>query len=438
MNIIDLPYGFEPRDYQLDMMKAIFVECKKHIIFILHRRAGKTINALNIMTALAHREVGLYFHTFPEQRQARKIIWDGFDSTGRKYLDYIPKELIKRINNQEMLIEFKNGSIFQLAGTDRYDSLVGSNPKWIIYDEYSLQNPMARVMLRPVLSENDGGEIFVYTPRGRNHGYKLYESNKNNPDWYAVKLGADRTRKLDGSLVMPKEKIDELRNEGLPEEIIQQEYFCSFDVEMPGSVFGSWIGHAESEKRIREIKIEKDLPVFTWWDIGWNDDTVIVFMQPFGGELRFIHCYNNRKQDIPHYAEYLREFARKHQIKYKYHFPPHDINVHEWGSGRTRFHIAHDNGIQFQPPVKRLDHTDGREALRSVLKICHFDAIGCETLINALRDYHYDYDSKNALYKKQPVHDWSSHFADAMMYFAVTWNTMFRSSGQQNSYVYSY
>jgi len=438
MNIIELPHGFSPREYQRVVYEKILVEGVRHSIIIWHRRAGKTISLLNLITALAHKRVGLHLYTFPQLRQGKKVVWNGADYNGRRYLDYIPKELVKRKDNSEMLLEFKNGSILQLVGTDRYDSIMGTNPVSIIYDEYSLQNPQARTYLRPILSENDGVEIFCYTPRGKNHGYHIYNSNKNNPEWFVTKAGANETKRADGKPVFDAEEIQRMRNEGMPEEVIQQEFYCSFDVEMPGSVFGSWINKAEKDKRVRKIPIEKSLPVFTWWDIGWNDDTVIVFMQPFGGELRFVHCYNNRKQDIPHYANYIKDFEEEHGVKCKYHFPPHDINVHEWGSGRTRFHIAHDNGIYFQPPVKKMDHTDGREALRSVLVRCHFDAERCEMLLNALRDYHYDYDDKKGLYKDRPIHDWSSHFADTMMYFAITWQQYFEKESAHKNHTYRY
>jgi len=424
---VDLPYGFSSRPYQKEVQKAIFVDGKKHIIQVMHRRSGKTINNLNICCGLVYQRVGLHLYTFPKHKQARKVIWNGFDNEGRKYLDYFPSELIKRVDNQEMYIEFKNGSIFQLCGTDNYDALVGTNPVSITYDEYPLQNPMARLYLRPIMSQNEGIEIFCYTPRGRNHGYKLYQANKNNPDWYCTCMGIDKTVKDDGSPVIPYSEVEILRAEGMPEELIQQEYYCSFDVEMPGSVFGSWINAAQDSGRIRDIPIDKNVPVFTWWDIGYNDETVIVFMQPSGGELRFIDCYHNRTQGLPHYCEYIKQFAQKNQIQYKHHFPPHDIEVHDFGNGLKRIQIAASHGVQFEMPSPKIVGPEGRESLRALLPRCHFDKTRCETLIDALRDYRHDFDSKNNAFKSKPIHDWTSHFADAMQYFALTWQQHFAS-----------
>jgi hypothetical protein len=427
---IILPHGFETRHYQRDLNKAIFIDKIKHIIQVLHRRGGKTLNMMNVWPGLVHQRVGLYLHTFPELKQARRVIWNGFDSQGKKYLDYIPTNLIKRVDNQDMLIEFRNGSILQMAGTDRYDSLVGSNPVGIVYDEYALQNPLARNLLRPILAENNGIEIFVYTPRGKNHGYKLYIDNKNNPEWYTSLLTIDDTKKKDGSPVISVEMIDELREEGYPEELIQQEFYCSFEAGSPGSFYIDYINSLEKRNRIIDFDIEPSLPVFTFWDLGYTDDMGIIFMQPHGGDLRLINYYHNNNEALKFYWDYLQEFAKEHSIHYDRHFAPHDINVKELGTGKSRYERALELGLKFQI-VPRVGLADGIDEVRTILPRCYLHKTNCEHLINSLRDYHRRYDDKNGVFLKEPVHDWSSHGADTMRYMAVGWKDMYGSANQR-------
>jgi hypothetical protein len=142
--------------------------------------------------------VGTYWHLFPYQTQARKAIWNGIDSKGRKILDQVfPHEIRKRTSSQEMLIELVNGSTWQLAGSDNYDSLVGSNPVGVVFSEWSLCD-----------AENDGWASFIYTPRGKNHGWSLYNMARKNKDWYCENLTVNETRREDGLPVISNDIIE--------------------------------------------------------------------------------------------------------------------------------------------------------------------------------------------------------------------------------------
>ncbi|MHA1396013.1 MAG: hypothetical protein ACTSRZ_21120, partial [Promethearchaeota archaeon] len=167
------------------------------------------------------------YYFFPTFAQGKKVIWKNITSEGRRYLSYFPEKLIKNKNDTEMRIELLNGSIFQVIGTDDFDSIRGTNPIGCIFSEYAKQNPEAwTTIIEPILLENGGWAKFLYTPYGKNHGYKLYQMAKNNPNWFTMLLTVNDTRKDDGSYVIPPEEIEELRKQGISEEIIQQEYYC--------------------------------------------------------------------------------------------------------------------------------------------------------------------------------------------------------------------
>jgi hypothetical protein len=191
---------------------------------VWHRRAGKDSAALNLTAREMFKRVGTYWHLFPEQAQARKAVWNGIDRDGRRIIDqFLPPAVRERSNGQEMLVEAKNGSIWQMAGSDNYDSLVGSNPIGVVFSEWSLADPAAWDYIRPILAENDGWALFIYTPRGRNHGYATYQMALSNEDWYCERLTVDDTG------MVSEAQIQAERDAGMSGAKVNQEFYCSFE-----------------------------------------------------------------------------------------------------------------------------------------------------------------------------------------------------------------
>jgi hypothetical protein len=313
-----------------------------------------------------------------------------------------------------MFIETINGSIFQIIGTDNIDSVVGTNPVGCVFSEYSLQDPRAWDYTRPILAENGGFAIFNYTPRGKNHGFYLLQYAKNDPKWFTNVLTVDDTKAI------PQEVLDQERKEILAKDgndaLFMQEYYCSFDVPIQGSYYGTQLMQAEQEKRITTIPIDSAIPVHTFWDLGVGDSTAIWFMQHVRNEMRFIDYYETNGEGLQHYIKVLQD---KGYI-YGDHYAPHDIEVRELGTGKSRKETAQSLGINFRvAPNLPLD--DGISAVRSILSQCWFDEIRCEKGLSTLRSYHKEFDDKNETYKDRPTHDWSSHGADAFRYFAVSY-----------------
>lgn len=227
MRTIQVPHKFKPRKYQLNLIKAMEAGAKRAVI-IWHRRSGKEKTCLNIMVTKMLERVGTYYYFFPEFSQGRKIIWDGIDKDGFRFIDHIPKELIVSKNDHEMKIKLSNGSMFQIIGTDNIDSIVGSNPIGCVFSEYAIQRPKAWEFIRPILAENGGWAIFDYTPRGMNHGWKLYQQAKTS-DWFNEVLTVDQT-----NAISPEALREEYTQ--MPEDLFEQEYYCKF-VEGAGQFF---------------------------------------------------------------------------------------------------------------------------------------------------------------------------------------------------------
>ncbi len=133
-----LPNNWTPKPHQLGLLRYLEGGGKRAVA-VWHRRAGKDTTVLNWTAIAAMQRVGTYWHMLPTLRQARLVVWDGINGDGQKILDQVwPEELRSKIRNDEMKIELANGSVWQLVGSDNYDSLVGSNPVGVVFSELSL------------------------------------------------------------------------------------------------------------------------------------------------------------------------------------------------------------------------------------------------------------------------------------------------------------
>jgi len=408
MTAISIPVDWSPRFYQFPLWNYLEGGGKRAVA-VWHRRAGKDATALNWTVTSAFQRPGLYWHLLPTYNQGRKIVWDGRTKEGRPFLSAWPKDAVRAINNTEMKLELENDSIWQVVGTDNVDRLVGANPVGCVFSEYSLQDPRAWDYIRPILAENGGWALFIYTPRGRNHGHTLLEVAKSNPKWYHQVLSVDDTGILDPAA------IQEERDAGMPEEMIQQEYFCSFDAALVGSYYGQEMDLAFKDGRITDVPYDPRLEVHTAWDLGMSDSTAIVFYQESGTEIRIIDYYEASGEGLPHYIRILKEKG----YDYGSHFGPHDIQVRDFSTGKSRLETAAIMGIKFKVAPK-LGLLDGIDAVRIALRRMVFDKTKCARLIEAMRQYKKSWNDKMRCYSSHPDHDWTSHPADGMRTLVTT------------------
>lgn len=412
MTQITLPHRWKPRAYQQPLWNALEAGATR-VAAVWHRRAGKDAVGLNWCATQAFQHPGLYWHVLPTYKQGRKIVWEGKTRDGRDFLSAFPKELVTRVRDDEMTLWLEGGSMFQVVGGEDVDRLVGANPRGVVMSEYSLHNPGVWDYLRPILAENGGWAIFLYTPRGRNHGYQLYTQALENQIekggvWWAQVLTVDDTNAI------PTTAIEDDRRSGMPEELIQQEYYCSFNASLVGAYWGEQMNHVDREKRITVVPYCAEYPVLTGWDLGIGDSTVIWFAQQVGLEVRVIDHYESSGKGIEHYINLLREKP----YSYGDHLVPHDAAARNLGSGKTIVEVARSMGIQLRV-VPRLGLEDGIQAVRTLIPRCVFDATKCERGIEALRSYRKEYDTERQTYRDRPRHDWSSHHADAFRTLAV-------------------
>lgn len=369
---------------------------------------------------------GTYFYVFPTFSSGRRILWDAIDITGHRILNYyIPEELVESRNEQQMRIKLKNGSQIQIIGSDNFDNtLVGTNCVGMIFSEYALQDPRAWSYSIPILKASNGWALFISTPRGKNHLWELYNVALHSPEWFCELLSVEDTGHIDLSEI--EKEIEEGQ---ISRDLALQEFWCSFTLGVEGSYYAKAIDDLRLRNQIAQVPWEPYFPVHTAWDLGYNDPTCIIFFQVIGQVIRIVDYYENNKKGLDHYAKIVLEKP----YTYGKHIAPFDIAVHDLSTGISRWKTMHDLGVSFirysekQPGIE-----DGIEAVRRNLPKMWFDERNCVSLIKALENYRQEFDVKRKVYKGQPLHDWSSHAADAMRYLCVSLSKITNKSSPED------
>lgn len=354
----------------------------------------------------------------PEYEQARKAIWTAVNPhTGIRRIDEaFPHEIRENTNDQSMFIRFKNGSTWQVVGSDNYNSLVGAPPAGLVVSEWSLADPTAWAYLSPILAENGGWALFLYTSRGKNHGYSLWKSAAARPDWHVERQSVlDTGVFTSAALADAKSDLVAIYGDEDGEALFEQEYFCSFEAAVVGSYYGRLLARLERDNRITSVPYDPNLPVFTGWDLGIDDATAIWFAQIAGREIRIIDYMEVRGRAL---VEIAKDVKSKPYV-YQDHYLPHDVDTRELTSARTRKQTLEELGLRPIRAGSRLPVQDGINAVRNMLPRCVFDEKRCEVGLNALRAYCVEYDNKNKTPRKTPLHNWASHPADAFRELAV-------------------
>lgn len=429
---VSLPHNWRPREYQQEYLSHMFAggqfPTRKRAQLVWHRRAGKDSTVINSLAVAAHIRTGTYWHMLPTLNQGRKVVWNGVDKDGRRIIKQaFPEGLIESINENDMLIRFKNGSFYQVVGSDNYDSLVGTNPLGVAFSEWSIADPTAWNFVRPILKENGGFATFIYTPRGKNHAHEMWEMAKRNKRWFTSHKTVRDTFRDDGTPVISEQDVDDEREEGVLEEIIQQEYYCSFAGVNVGSIYGRHLQkYAETNQFDFEERMGQhwnpDLLVFTAWDIGRNDATAVWFYQIVGTDVLIIDYVEGRGMDA---EEWLEKLGREFPYPLATPALPHDAKAKTFSAKYTPEEIFIQNKLR-PYIVKNTTRAQGINAVRALIKNIYFNTgvKGVRDGLQRLENYQYEYDEKLKIFSNEPLHDHNSHGSDAMRMLALSVEVM--------------
>jgi len=365
--------------------------------------------------------VGTYWHLLPTLNQGRKVVWNGVDGNGRRMIyQGFPRELIGSVNESDMLLKLQNNSVYQVVGSDNYDALVGTNPLGVVFSEWALADPSAWNFIRPILAENGGFAMFITTPRGKNHAYTMYKMAETSPDWFTSLKTVRDTFREDGTHIISPEIIEAERREGVPDEVIEQEYYCSWEGINHGSIYGRQLNALAPTNQII-FEPQLDQLVFTAWDIGRRDATAIWFYQIIRDEIHIIDYVEGTGGDVDSWLERFYEYP----YVYGTVALPHDAKAKTFAtkySPYERFLAA-----KLVPyVVPNISVSQGINAVRAILPYVYFN-VGNPSVrlgLEHLAEYMYDYDEKTKTFALTPRHDYHSHGADAFRMFALSENVV--------------
>ncbi|WP_236693644.1 hypothetical protein [Robbsia andropogonis] len=420
----------------------------RRAISIAHRRWGKDDVAMHHACVAAHKRPATYWHMLPQASQADKAVWSAVNPhTGKRRIDEaFPKEIRARTLENDMMIQLRNGATWQVVGSDNFNSLVGAPPAGVVFSEFAIANPYSWAYLKPILDENDGWAVFITTPRGRNHAYKMLKMAQETPGWFGEVSSVAKTGRFSAAqLHEQKMEYIKLFGEDAGAAMFEQEMMCSFDAAILGAYYGREFTKIDAEGRIKKVPHDPSLPVYTAWDLGRTDDTAIWFYQVSWGEIRIIDHYSNNGQAPKHYAErlYGREIdvaewgeygkpkswgfgkpieGAEHRIAYRYAdcWLPHDGKPKTFASPRSAMEQLHDFKLKVRI-VPSLSIQDGITAARATLPKCVFDEQRTFAGSESLRNYRREWDPHKQVFRDTPLHDKTSHDADAFRMLSLVW-----------------
>jgi len=382
---------------------------KRWACLVAHRRAGKTVAAVNDMiraAAMYQGPYGLFGYVAPYRSQAKAVAWQYFKDGAHP--------IIQSTNEQELTITLINNSQIRLFGADNADAMRGLGFDGLYLDEYGDFRPSVfGNVLRPSLSDKTGWCVFGGTPKGRNQFWDIYETATRLPsEWFLLRLPAS------SSGLLPAGELAAARAQ-LAEDQYLQEYECSFEAAILGAFYGKEMREANDQGRITSVPYDPGMPVYTAWDLGWRDDTAIWFYQVTRGEIRVIDFYAVSGEDI----HTIADVVTKKPYRYAKHYLPHDARAKSLQTGKSIIEqLAAQLDIGKLAVVPDIGVQSGIQAVRMMLPRVWFDATKCSDGIEALRQYQREYDEDKRAYRQSPRHDWTSHPSDAFRMVAVSWS----------------
>jgi phage terminase large subunit len=399
MEVIEIDY--KPRPQALEFHNR----SERFAVLVAHRRFGKTVAAVNdliraaLLIDLPNVRVA---YIAPYLSQSKAVAWD----YALEYTKDIPHI---KVNHSELRIDFPNGARFRLFGADNYNAMRGLYFDAVVLDEMADFPASAwPTVIRPAIVDRKGCATIIGTPKGKNEFWEMYDYAKNHPEWWCRMFKASETDILD------EDELEEAKRT-MGEDRYEQEFECSFEAAIQGAYYAQEMKTATSDGRVTNVPYDPAVGVTTAWDLGIGDSTAIFFAQYVGQEIRIIDYYENSGVGLDHYAKVLSEKG----YHYSEHILPHDVQVKELGTGKSRLETLDALGISDITIAPKLAVDDGIQAARSMIARCWFDEKDCARGIEALRQYRREFDERLKTWRGRPLHDWTSHGADAFRYLAV-------------------
>lgn len=408
------------RPHQVEVQKKMFIDGVKRIYVWRPRRSGKEVESWNLLIESAIETPGLYLMIYPTNVRARMVLWDGAivmpDGSSLKFLDMIPKNLLAgKPNDADMTIKLNNGSVIRVLGSDiDPDKLRGVNARGAVFSEYAFSDPRVLHILMPVFRQNNGWIYIQTTPNGMNHAYRFMQEVKGNEKWFCRIDTVETIVDENGNRYISDEMVDEDRMSGMPEWMIRQEYYCDVQINQDTLYFSREIDAIYKSERLISDLYLPNTRAFAFYDIGWNDSTAVTIAQldPRGNPV-IIDYFEGNNRTMTYYVEEARKRCATKNLLLHSHYIPHDGQKRDWNTGKNTVDFGRDMGETFVVVPKPTSKINAINQMRMMLYRTKFNKENCGRLIDCLSNYSKVFDSKNNIYKDEPLHDWTSHGVDS-------------------------
>ncbi len=443
--LAEIPY--RPRNWA----RPFHASFKRFAALVLHRRAGKTTCVVNHhlraaidddwerrrlkylrptltptdIEELIHPPGGRHYgHVMPTRVQAKVVAWDK--------LKYYAECVEGRPNESELLYRLPNGNKIQLFSAEDPDALRGPAFSGLSFDEYSQQprNIFSEVLSK-ALGDHLGYALFAGTIKGKDHLYETHEAAKHSNEWFALWQDIDRSLETEDDItiqVLDQAKADDsklVEQRLMTPEEFAQEWYLSIEAAIKGAYYAKEMADLRKLGHLCRVPYDPALPVDTDWDLGIDAMAIWFSQRTRTGEVRLIDYHEDVGGGLVECVKALRGQSgnaaadlRRSRYVYGEHWAPHDIEVREITSGTTRRQAARDLGLNFRVTPKR-DIAEGITAVKLLLPRCYFDEQNTERGVDCLRQYKKMWQPALQQFSAKPVHDWTSHAADAFRGLAV-------------------
>lgn len=385
--------------------KPFHASQKRFSTLVCHRRAGKTVAAVNrlIRRALTTTKPNpRTAYVGPTFSQAKDIAWTYL----REYTHGIPGV---RLFEYDLRVDLPNGGRIKLYGAENPNRLRGLYFDDVVFDEYADIDPgVWQDVVRPTLTDRGGSACFMGTPKGLDQFYDIWIHAQQNPEeWYCLDERAFRVMKAsETGLIAPEELVSAFKL--MAEDRYAREYECDFTASFEGAYYAKQIQKLIASDRFKKIERDPAADVYACWDLGMDDAMAIWTFQVTHSEWRWLEYYENSGLDLDHYTTW----CKKRPYPIDMHYLPHDAKVRELQTGKERVRFLEDKGLRCYV-VKKHSPDDRINAVRTILPRSYFD-IGTLFGLEKVRMYRTQHNSKYGVNANKPLHDKMSHAADAL------------------------
>tara|TARA_R100001530_G_scaffold13251_2_gene12254 strand:+ start:49 stop:1239 length:1191 start_codon:yes stop_codon:yes gene_type:complete len=355
---------------------------------------------------------GRYWYIAPTYSQAKMIAWRMLSDQLMK----LPPELIKKKNESELYVEIGNGSLIELKGADKEDSLRGVGLHGVVLDEYATIKPnVFDEIIRPALADHEGWAMFIGTPKGYNHFWNIYKLGSKDHEEYK----SFHYTSYDNPYV-PNIEIEKAKSD-MGEDLFAQEYMAEF-TRFEGMVYKEW---NRAHHLMPEWKPNPGSEVYRAMDFGATNPTACLWIHVNAdGEVIVFDEYYQREQTIDFHSGVILSKHTEFDYRLTYGDP----------SGKQEMLDYATRGLYITPAVKTQpgEHgwvVSGINEIKALLKVNPsngrpklFITENCENLIREIENYRWMEQSKNANAPRRdmPVKV-EDHGADALRMFVVSY-----------------